>query len=111
MRRVTTIICVCLLLMPLVLPQGMALLGVSQGPQAVENRLKTPLPDVSLALTDFGAYSRQLVKAYAETFPFRDDMIRAGNVLKMKLYGASPSKSVILGSDGWLFVNMRNNFV
>lgn len=107
MSRIIAVLCVCLLLLPLALPQALALLGVSQGPQAVENRLKTPLPDVSLALDDFGTYARQLVKAYAETFPFRDDMIRAGNVIKMKVYGDSPSKSVILGRDGWLFFNME----
>ncbi|MFZ5426587.1 MAG: alginate O-acetyltransferase AlgX-related protein [Thermodesulfobacteriota bacterium] len=107
MSRIIAAVCVCLLLLPLALPQAMALLGVSQGPGAVENRLKTPLPDVSLALDDFGAYARQLVKAYAETFPFRDDMIRAGNVLKMRVFGDSPSKSVILGRDGWLFFNME----
>ena len=71
MRRVTTLACVVLLLLPLILPQGLALLGVSEGLKAQENRLKTPLPPLSLAFTDFKAFSKQLSSSYRETFPFR----------------------------------------
>lgn len=107
MRRLLSAIAAVLLLVPLVLPQGLALLGVSEGPQAVENRLKAPLPAASLAVTDFQGYARQLARAYSETFPFRDAMIRTANRLKLSVFGDSPSKSVIVGRDGWLFVNME----
>jgi len=60
MRRITTFVCVALLLLPLVLPQGLDLLGVSEGAKAQENRLKTPLPPLSLAFSDFKAFSKQL---------------------------------------------------
>jgi hypothetical protein len=107
MRRVTTLACVVLLLLPLILPQGLALLGVSEGLKAQENRLKTPLPPLSLAFSDFKGFSKQLSASYRETFPFRDWMIRAGNTLKLAVFRESPSKNVILGQDGWLFVNME----
>jgi hypothetical protein len=107
MRRLTTILCIALLLAPLVLPQGLAFLGVSEGPQAQENRLKTPLPPLSMATTDFKGFAKQLGKAYGETFPFRDWMIRSGNLIKLAVFDQSPSKNVILGQDGWLFVNME----
>lgn len=103
MKRALAILSVTLLLLPLVLPQGLALLGVSEGPGAVENRLKTPLPPLSLAGENFKAFAKQLTSAYGETFPFRDSMIRTANVIKLALFRESPSPSVILGRDGWLF--------
>lgn len=103
MKRALAIVSVTLLLLPLVLPQGLALFGVSEGPGAVENRLKTPLPPLSLAGDNFKAFARQLASAYGETFPFRDQMIRTANVIKMAVFRESPSSSVIAGQDGWLF--------
>ncbi|WP_243439951.1 alginate O-acetyltransferase AlgX-related protein [Fundidesulfovibrio soli] len=108
MKRILSAASVALLLLPLILPQGLTLLGVSQGPKAVENRLKTPLPPLSLAGQDFKAFAKQLTTSYGETFPFRDDMIRAANRIKLALFRESPSKNVILGRDGWLFFNMES---
>jgi len=107
MRRLTAILSLCLLLAPLVLPVGLSLLGVSEGPQAVEKGRKTPLPEASLAVTDFSAYAGRLVKGFAESFPFRDLLIRTGNRLRMAVYRESPVTSVIMGDDGWLFCNME----
>ena len=107
MRRLLPILSLALLLAILFLPQGLALLGVSEGPAAQENRLKTPLPPLTLAFTDFKAFAAQLIKAYPDTFPFRDWMIRTGNMLKIAFFKESPSKDVILGRDGWLFYNME----
>lgn len=94
-----------LLLLPLLLPQGLALLGVSEGPRAMENRLLAPMPLPSLAASDFKAFSGQLTRAYAESFPFRDWMIRTGNILRMAVFRESPVKSILLGQEGWLFFN------
>jgi len=105
MHRPLRILSLLLLLLPLVLPQGLALLGVSDGPQAVEKRRKDPLPPLALAATDFKAYAKALTATYADTFPFRDAIIRAANLLKMDLFRQSPMKSVILGREGWLFFN------
>jgi alginate O-acetyltransferase complex protein AlgJ len=103
MKRLLALLSVTLLLLPLILPQGLALLGVSEGPGAVENRLKTPLPPLSLARDNFKAFAKQLTSAYGETFPFRDQMIRTANIIKLALFKESPSQSVIVGRDGWLF--------
>ena len=105
MHRTLRILSLLLLLLPLALPQGLALLGVSDGPQAEEKRRKDPLPPLALAATDFKAYAKALTATYADTFPFRDALIRTANLLKMDLFHQSPMKSVILGRDGWLFFN------
>jgi len=109
MRRATLLsaLCVTLLIAPLILPEGLALLGVSEGPAAQENRQKTPLPPMRLAFTDFKAFASRLTKAYPDSFPFRDWMIRTGNILKMAVFRESPSKDVVLGREGWLFYNME----
>lgn len=96
-------LCVALLLLPLVLPEGLSLLGVAQGTRGVENRRKTPLPPVRLARQDFKAYASQLTKAYSDNFPFRDFMVRTWNVLSMAVFQEWPSEDVVQGLDGWFF--------
>ncbi|MFP5223681.1 MAG: alginate O-acetyltransferase AlgX-related protein [Acidobacteriota bacterium] len=103
MKRAISILSVMLLLLPLVLPQGLALLGVSEGPGTVEKQLKTPRPELSLAVQDFKAFAGQTARAYIDAFPFRDTMIRTANGIKMALFRESPSSSVVMGADGWLF--------
>ncbi len=105
MNRPLRILSLILLLLPLVLPQGLDLLGFADDPQAVEKRRKDPWPPLSLAAMDFKAYAKTLTATYADTFPFRDQIIRTANLLKMALFHQSPMKSVILGRDGWLFFN------
>ncbi len=109
MTRLTAILCSALLLLPLVLPQGLALLGVSEGPGAVEKGVKATLPPLSMLTRDFKGWAKALVSGYAEGFPFREAMIRAGNVLRMAVFGQSPVKSVILGREGWLFFTQEMN--
>lgn len=103
MKRALSILSVTLLLLPLVLPQGLSLLGVSEGPGSAEKKLKTPRPEISLAAQDFKAFAGQMARAYIDTFPFRDTMIRTANVIKLALFRESPSTSVIMGADEWLF--------
>lgn len=107
MPSIIASILAALLLTPLVLPEGLALFGAPQGPTAQEKSLKASFPPLSLAVTDFGAYAKQAAAAYGEGFPFREAMIRANNRLRMAVFDESPSKSVIMGRDGWLFVNME----
>jgi hypothetical protein len=106
-QRVLLFLGVVLLLTPLVLPESLSMLGVSEGPTAQENRLKTPLPPLSLARQDFTAFAGQLATAYSETFPYRDWMIHTGNILKMAVFRESPSSNIIQGRDGWFFYNME----
>lgn len=106
-NRPRLLLAVCLLLAPLVLPQLLDLLGVSEGQKAQEKRAKTSRPPAILALTDFKAYARQVTSAYADTFPFRDLLIRTNNALRLAVFHESPAKSVIVGRDGWLFNNLE----
>lgn len=105
MNRPLRILSLILLLLPLLLPQGLDLLGVADDPQAVEKRRKDPLPPLSQAATDFKAFAKALTATYGDTFPFRDTIIRTANLLKMDVFAQSPMKSVILGQEGWLFFN------
>lgn len=103
MRRLYTLFAVALLLLPLLLPHGLSLLGVSEGTKSQDNSVKTTMPALSLAATDFKAFATQLRQAYAEEFPFRSWMIRTANRLRIAVFGQSPSKDVMLGREGWLF--------
>lgn len=105
MGRALRLLALILLLLPLALPQGLAWLGLADEPQAVEKGRKNPLPPLQLAATDFKAFAKALSATYADTFPFRDTLIRTANLLKMDLFGQSPMKTVILGQKGWLFFN------
>ena len=101
--RTLSLLSVALLLAPLVLPQLLGLSGVSQGPAAEEKRAKAEVPTLAMAAQDLPVFAKKLSSYYADNFPFRDFCIRAGNSLSMALFRESPSKSVVLGRQGWLF--------
>lgn len=109
MTRPARILALALLLLPLVLPQALGLLGVSEGPKAEEQRRKAQAPQATLLLADPGVYGRKLAAYYADNFPFRDWLIRANNELKLAVFRESPVRTVILGRDGWLFYNMESD--
>lgn len=105
MKRFAAIFAVTLLLAPLLVPQGLPLLGVQGRQSGVDKAAKAQWPPASLALTDFGAWAGQLTKIYADNFPLRDDMVRARNRIWMAATGQPPLRTVLKGQNGWWFYN------
>jgi len=105
MKRLSLLLCCALLLAPLVLPQGLGLLGLG-GPARPEDKPgQGPWPPASLLVTDFGAWARRTATAYADNFPFRDAMIETLNRIRLAATGESPMRTLIRGREGWWFYN------
>ncbi|KUG28947.1 hypothetical protein ASZ90_001172 [hydrocarbon metagenome] len=90
-------------------PLAVAGLGLDPaGGAAHENRTLAAVPGTSLLFSDPAAYARGLRAAFAERFPLRETLIRAGNRLRLAVFGESPVPGVLVGRDGWLFYSLEN---
>src|SRR3990170_5693873 len=75
--------------------------GLRTGTQ--EKRTLAPLPGLSLEGARGNAFYKGLERYYDDRFPFRGWVIKAKNWIDYRVFGASPSKNVHIGTDGWLF--------
>jgi hypothetical protein len=90
-------------------PLAVAALGVEPaGVFAHENRPLATVPDICLLFSNPQAYAKGLRTAFADRFPLREPLIRAGNRLRLAVFGESPVPGVILGRDGWLFYSLEH---
>ena len=54
-------------------------------------------------------YLNHYTSYYNDHFPFRGDLIVVNNLLKVKLFKVSPTPSVLIGKNGWLFYDKPVN--
>lgn len=87
----------------LLFPHFSAFRGRGPDDASVEQRSMTPKPGITLALDSFPDYAAQFDRYYRDSFGFRDKMIRWNNLLILSVFHESPSPSVRVGRDGWLF--------
>lgn len=70
-----------------------------------ENRYIARLPDADLARREIAAYRTSLADHLSDRVALRDTMISLHARAKVGLFGSSPSESLIVGKDGWFFLN------
>ncbi|QLA19433.1 alginate O-acetyltransferase AlgX-related protein [Desulfolutivibrio sulfoxidireducens] len=75
---------------------------------ATENRTLAEIPGLSLFFTDPVHGVSRLKAAFADRFPLRQTLIRAGNRLRLAVFGESPVSGVIVGRQGWLYYSLEN---
>jgi alginate O-acetyltransferase complex protein AlgJ len=68
-----------------------------------ENRRLAPFPPLSLSADSINAFPAAFEAYYSDHFGLRSHFIRWHHMLKLRLLHVSPSPSVVLGKDGWLF--------
>ena len=73
---------------------------------ATENRTPTPPPALSGVASLDDAALAQLTDHLAEVLPGRQVAIRADAWADLNLFGTSPNDAVLLGQDGWLFLDV-----
>ena len=81
---------------------GMALNLDRDGPSA-ENRTLAVWPELRWDEASLRALPEQLTRYFEDHFAFRQRLVRWQAVVRLRVLGVSPSKSVIKGRDGWLF--------
>ena len=68
-----------------------------------ENRRLSLKPAISLSINAINEFPRRFESFFNDHFSFRNDLIHYYNLLKVKTMAISPSKSVLLGKNGWMY--------
>ena len=73
----------------------------------LENRNMAKCP--KLILSNLDPFPREFEKYYVDNFNFRQTLLEWNKYLKVNVFKESPHKSVIIGSDGFLFAEKYIN--
>jgi alginate O-acetyltransferase complex protein AlgJ len=79
-----------------------------------EKRLQASLPTLKGTGKDLAAFPRQFDAYYDDHFGFRASLIRGFNYVKVFWFHSSPTDTVLVGKNGWLFYwdeYSRNSFL
>lgn len=105
MNRRTAIVATIAFLIVISTPMVLMAFGVR--PTINENRPLNPLPEIGeSSLTDAATYE-QLGDYIADRIPLRDVAIATDARVDLSVFRQSPNPEVIVGSDGWLFMELR----
>lgn len=101
MRRFVRLLPAAWLLLLLSLPLGAYALGARQAD--LENRPKTPAPDLNRGTLRQEATFKQLDKAIVDRLPLRKLALDTHGRIAIDVFGDSPNADVLLGDDRWLY--------
>jgi alginate O-acetyltransferase complex protein AlgJ len=87
----------------IVIPVAANLAGDDGADREAENREMADFPVIDGSLRSVRRFPAGLDAWFADHFGFRSTLVRWSSRMSVDLLGASPSKSVVLGRDGWLF--------
>jgi hypothetical protein len=72
---------------------------------ADEYRTAAPAPRVPASAREVIAFPERFQSFYDDNFGLRDALLATHAFVKLSIFGVSPAKDVIVGRDGWLFLN------
>lgn len=101
MIRIRLLLPIVWLMALLVLPVTAYVVGVRQ--PLLENREKTPFPDLNRGTLRKEHTYQQIDAALRERLPLRGDAIELRGRIAIDLFGDSPTADVVLGKDRWLY--------
>ena len=90
-------------LIAIVLPVAANLAGDDGADREAENREMAVFPVLDGSLRSVRRFPAGLDAWFGDHFGFRSTLVRWSSKMSVSLLGASPSTSVVLGRDGWLF--------
>jgi alginate O-acetyltransferase complex protein AlgJ len=99
MRNVISVIFVLLIALPL----AATVAGVDGADPGAENRAMAPFPASPSGWQSLSTYGADLSRWFDDHFAFRSALVRWHGESRLFWLGASPSTSVIVGRNGWLF--------
>lgn len=70
----------------------------------VEKRKLAVFPEMPTSLSSLAQYTKKLENYYNDHFGFREELIFLHNLLKFSI-GESPDEQVVMGKNGWFFLN------
>jgi alginate O-acetyltransferase complex protein AlgJ len=96
---------VLVFILVLYLPLVFQLFKISGGPQLVEKRKLARKPE--FRLDSIFSYFKQYTPYYNDHFTFRPGLVYLNNLFKVKILGVSPTPRVLIGKNGWLFLDRQ----
>jgi len=85
------------------LPFALTMVGVDGADPGAENRTMAPFPARPSSWRSLSTFGADLSRWFDDHFAFRSTLVRWHGRARLFWLGASPSTSVIVGRDGWLF--------
>ena len=87
------------------------LVGLLEGDAAVsatEKRFLTTRPELEANWQSLANFPKRMEAYYDDHLGLRNALIRSYAYLKIELFGVSPSESLVIGKQGWLFFGDRD---
>jgi alginate O-acetyltransferase complex protein AlgJ len=94
---------VSIFLAVMALPVAVRLAHLEPAPTQYENRNLSPVPTLAWSAKSLSTFPAAFESWYNDHFALRNQFIRWHHLWKLRALNVSPSPSVILGKDGWLF--------
>ena len=85
------------------LPLGANIAGVDGADPAAENRELAPFPRASLTWRSIADFGNGLSAWFEDHFGFRSTLVRWYGDSRLRVFGVSPTTTVVKGADGWFF--------
>ncbi|HYG87020.1 MAG TPA: hypothetical protein VD978_12240 [Azospirillum sp.] len=96
-------LCIGVFLALLVLPMAGQIGSVGTDVQAVEMRMPNALPRLPRNASELAMLPQRFEAWLKDHFGFRNHLVLANNLIRVKVFGQSTSPSVVLGRNGWIF--------
>ncbi len=96
-------LCIGLFLVLLLLPMIGQAVSVGTGVTATEMRAPNELPGLPGTVEELSVLPQRFEAWLKDHFGFRNDLVLANNLIRVKVFGQSTSPLVVLGRNGWLF--------
>ncbi len=108
-RIISDLFLVTLFLLAIGSPLAANLFGVEAKISLDENRTLAPKPTLRPDLASVMRFPKEYGTYFNDHFGFRQNMVMWHNYIKYRIFGASPSSSIVVGNDGWLFFNENDS--
>ncbi len=88
-------------------PFFLMIIGIETFDANIENRSKTEKP--LIAIETLSNFPEKYESYFNDIFVFRSSLIQLNSLLKAGLLNSSTNKDVLMGKNGWLFIETGNN--
>ena len=103
-------LCIGIFLTLLLLPMIGQTVSVGTGVTATEMRVPNALPGLPGTIQEISVLPQRFEAWLKDHFGFRNHLVLANNLIRVKVFGQSTSPLVVLGRNGWLFYTGEHAF-
>lgn len=103
MRRLSNALLVACVLSAISLPLGINIAGMDGADAAAENRTLAEWPALDGSIESIGRFGNRFGHWFEDHFGLRGRLIRWYGITRYFWMGVSPTQTVTIGRDGWLF--------